>query len=211
MIFFYVIGHAILVGFFLIERFVRKGSKDMSNTDFDKSSTKYISIVMGIAFILLFLSPLLNYFLIGKITNMWVGIIGICLGVTGIIFRCVAFYTLGRFFTRTLQEKENHILIMNGIYKYIRHPGYLSDMLIFSGVAMALCNWIPVLFVMFSYPIVYAYRIKTEERMLIDIFGEAYIHYQKRSWMVLPLFRGKQHYATGCAVSENDINHQYTR
>ena len=192
MIFFYVIGYVILVGFFLVERFLRKGSKDMSNTEFDKSSTKYISIVMGIAFILLFLSPLLNYFLIGKISYMGIGIIGIFFGITGMIIRCVTFYTLGLFFTRTLQKTENQILITNGIYKYIRHPGYLSDILIFSGVAMALSNWIPVIFVMFAYPIVYAHRIKTEEKMLIDIFGEAYIHYQKRSWMVLPLFRGKQ-------------------
>jgi protein-S-isoprenylcysteine O-methyltransferase Ste14 len=188
MIFFYVIGFVILVGFFLVEQFLRKGSKDMSKTELDKNSTKYISIVMGISFILLFLSPFLNYFLIGKISYLWIEFFGVFLGVTGIFIRCAAFYTLGRFFTRTLQEAENHILITDGIYKYIRHPGYLSDFLIFFGVAMALGNWIPVLFVIIAYPIVYFYRIKTEEKMLIEIFGEAYIHYQKHSWMVFPSF-----------------------
>ena len=181
MIFFYIIGYLILLGFFFVEKFLRKGSKDMSKTEFDKSSTKYISIVMGISFILLFLSPLLNYFLIGKISYMWIGITGIFLGIIGFIIRCVAFYTLGRFFTRTLQETKDHALITNGIYKYIRHPGYISDILIFLGVAMALCNWIPVIFVIIAYPIVYAYRIKMEEKMLIEIFGEAYIRYQKQT------------------------------
>ena len=177
-----------LIGFFTVEKFVRKGSKDLSKTEFDKNSTKLISIVMGISFILLFLTPLLNYFLTGNISYRWIGIIGIFPGVTGIIIRCIAFYTLGCFFTRTLQKTENHRLITTGIYSFIRHPGYLSDILIFLGVAMVLCNWIPVIFVILTYPIIYAYRIKTEEKMLIEIFGEAYILYQKRTWSIAPFF-----------------------
>jgi protein-S-isoprenylcysteine O-methyltransferase Ste14 len=158
----------------------------MGKTEFDKSSTKYISIVMGISFILFFSSPLLNYLQLGKISYRWIGAIGVFLGITGIIIRCIAFYTLGRFFTRTLQVTENQTLTMNGIYKYIRHPGYLSDILIFLGVAMALCNLIPVIFVISTYPMVYTYRIKMEEKMLIEIFGETYLHYKKRSWSLLP-------------------------
>ena len=188
MILFYIIGYFLLIGFFIVEKFLRKGSKDLSKTEFDKNSTKWISIVMGISFILLFLTPFLNYFLIGNISSIWIGIIGIFLGVTGIIIRCMAFYTLGRFFTRTLQETENHRLITNGIYSMIRHPGYLSDILIFLGVALVLCNWIPVVFVILTYPTVYAYRIKTEEKMLIEMFGEAYIHYQKRTWRMVPFW-----------------------
>jgi protein-S-isoprenylcysteine O-methyltransferase Ste14 len=186
MIIFYIFGYLILVGFFLVEKFLRKGSKDMGKTNFDQNSTKYISIVMGLSFILLFLTPLLNFYLIGKISCIWFGITGLLLGTTGIIIRCAAFSTLGRFFTRTLQKTDRHVLITNGIYQYIRHPGYLSDILIFLGVAMALYNWIPVIFVILAYPAVYTYRIKKEEKMLVEIFGEAYIFYQKHTRMVLP-------------------------
>jgi len=186
MLFRYIIGYLLLMGFFFVEKFFRKGSKDMSKTEFDKNSTKWISIVMGISFILLFLSPLLNYFLIGKFSSVGIEIIGIGFGIMGMVIRCVAFYTLGQFFTRTLQKTENHTLITNGIYNYIRHPGYLSDILIFLGVATVLSNWIPVLFVILTYPVVYAYRIKTEEKMLIGIFKEEYSLYQKRTRKIIP-------------------------
>jgi protein-S-isoprenylcysteine O-methyltransferase Ste14 len=186
MISFYIIGYVLLFGFFIVEKFLRKGNRDLSKTKFDENSTKWISIVMGISFVLLFLSPLLNYWEIGKISFMWIGIIGIFFGITGIIIRCVAFYTLGRFFTRTLQKTENHVLITNSIYKYIRHPGYLSDILIFLGGSMTLCNWISVLFVVIAYQSAYSYRIKKKKKMLIEIFGEAYILYQKRTWKIMP-------------------------
>jgi len=171
---------------FLIEKFLRKGSKDMRKTKFDKNSTNLISAVMGITFILLFIAPILNHFEIGKIVYYWVGIIGFLVGGIGIVVRCMAFYALGRFFTRTLQKSENHTLITNGIYKYIRHPGYLSDILIFLGVGIALLNWIPVVFVVATYPATYCYRIKMEERMLIEIFSESYIDYQKDSKKLIP-------------------------
>ena len=105
---FYIISYTMLIGFLLIERFLRKGSKDRSRTESDKSSTAFISVVMGISFIFLIFSPLLDYLEIGKIEDMWIGIIGIFFGVVGIIFRCVAFNTLGRFFTRTICPQVTH-------------------------------------------------------------------------------------------------------
>jgi len=186
MIPFYIIGYLLLVGFFLVEKFLRKGSKDMAETQFDRSSTRLISIVMGITFVLLFLSPLLNYLLKENMSPVWIGAVGICLGVMGIIVRCMAFCTLGRFFTRTLQKTENHTLVTAGIYKYIRHPGYLSDILIFLGAAMALCNWIAVIFVALTFPAAYSYRIKTEEKMLIEIFGQAYLDYKRGTRKIIP-------------------------
>ena len=171
---------------FLIEKFLRKGSKDMRKTKFDKNSTNLISAVMGITFILLFIAPILKHFEIGKIVYYWVGFIGLLIGGIGIVVRCMAFYALGRFFTRTLQKSVNHTLITNGIYKYIRHPGYLSDILIFLGVGMELLNWIPILLIVAAYPATYCYRIKMEERMLIEIFSESYIYYQKYSKKLIP-------------------------
>ena len=186
MIVFYIFAYAMLAGFFLIEGFLRKGGKDRSKTKFDHSSTAFVSAVMGSSFILLFLSLLLDYLHVGTVANLWVGIVGILVGITGLITRCVAFSTLGRFFTRTLQETENHVLITTGIYRYIRHPGYLSDILFFLGVSMTLRNWIPIGFVALTFPVAYIYRIITEEKMLIEIFGEAYIQYCKHTKRLLP-------------------------
>ena len=187
MIVMYIFACALLAGFFLMERFVRQGkdTKNMSRTKSDKGSTTLISIAMGILFIIIPLSPLLNYLHFGAIDNFRVGIAGVFLGIFGLFIRYLAFKTLGRFFTRTLREVDEHKLVTDGIYHYIRHPGYLSDILIFTGASLAMGNMIPIgasaLFL-----IVYPYRIHVEEKMLIEIFGEEYIAYKKVSKRLVP-------------------------
>ena len=186
MIFFYIAAYVLLLGFFLIEGFLRRGSKDRGKTKFDKGSTSFISVIMGTSFVLLFAAPLLNGWHIAWIPWPAVGIAGVCLAVIGLVIRCVAFATLGRFFTRTLQKTEDHKLVTSGIYHDIRHPGYLSDILTFLGLGMAVCNWIPVAFVAVTFSAGYAYRIRTEERMLIEVFGEDYVNYKKHSKRLIP-------------------------
>jgi len=184
----YILAYTLLVAFFVIEHFFRrgKGTKNMNRSEHDKCSTTYISIVMGSAFILLPISPLLNRLGIGAIEIFPISVFGLLLGIIGLIIRYIAFTTLGRFFTRTLRESDDHILITNGIYKYIRHPGYLSDFLIFIGAALAMSNLIPILVIPVTFALAYTYRIRVEEKMLLKIFGEQYSDYQKTSKRLIP-------------------------
>ena len=182
----YILAYLIIVGFLLIERFLRSGSKDMKAKNSDKGSTMLVSVVMGVAFVLSILAPLLNWLKIGSIPWLWVGIVGVALGMGGLFIRQSAFRTLGRFFTRTLKEERGHKLVTNGIYRYVRHPGYLSDILIFLGIMLALRNWIAAAYVLVVFSIVYTYRIHAEEQMLIGIFGDEYVRYRKRSKKLIP-------------------------
>ena len=90
------------------------------------------------------------------------------------------------FFIHAVVKAENHTLITNGIYKYIRHPGYLSDLLIFIGLALAMGNLIPIIIIPLTFAAAYTYRIRTEEKMLIEIFGSQYKEYQKSSKLLIP-------------------------
>jgi len=188
MLIVYVLAYLVFVGFFVIERFARRGkdTKNMGRTTHDKGSTTVISVVMGAAIIILPLTPLLNWLGVGMIHLLWLNIAGLVLGAAGLIIRYVALTTLGRFFSRTLREAEDHTLVTSGIYHYIRHPGYLSDLLIFIGVALAMSNLITLLVVSLSFVAAYAYRIHVEEQMLIEIFGDRYRRYQKTSKRLIP-------------------------
>jgi len=183
-----VLAYALLVGFFLIEGFVRQGkdSKNMDRTAQDKGSTTFVSVVMGMAFVLIPLTPLLNWWGVGSLHILWLGIVGLVLGAVGLVVRYVAFTTLGRFFSRILREVEDHQLVTSGIYGYIRHPGYLSDFLIFIGAALAMGNLIVMIVIPVTFVAAYAYRIHIEEEMLIGIFGERYREYQKASKRLIP-------------------------
>jgi len=188
MIVLYILSYALLLGFFLIERFVRQGkdTKNMSRTKHDKGSTTFISFAMGTAFILIPLSPLFNCLNLMPVFNFYIGYAGVLLGIVGLYVRYIAFTTLGRFFTRTLREQDEHTLVTTGIYHYIRHPGYLSDILIFIGGSLAMGNLIPIIAVSILFTIAYTYRIHVEEKMLIEVFGTDYIKYQMKSKRLIP-------------------------
>jgi protein-S-isoprenylcysteine O-methyltransferase Ste14 len=82
---------------------------------------------------------------------------------------------------------EDHQIVETGLYKFIRHPGYLGQLLIFAGLSLSLSNWLSVLFMMIPVAIGYTYRIKVEERFMIEQMGASYLAYQKRTKRMLPL------------------------
>jgi len=43
---------------------------------------------------------------------------------------------LGRFFTRTLRVTGEQRVVSDGPYRVVRHPGYLGDILMWTGAAL---------------------------------------------------------------------------
>ena len=112
--------------------------------------------------------------------------IGAILVIIGLIIRVASILTLKQQFTYTVSKIENHELIENGLYKTIRHPGYLGQLLIFLGLSISLSNWLSVLFMLIPVLIGYMYRINVEERFMIKQLGQKYIDYQKRTKRLIP-------------------------
>ncbi|MCK4473131.1 MAG: isoprenylcysteine carboxylmethyltransferase family protein, partial [Anaerolineae bacterium] len=77
---------------------------------------------------------------------------------------------------------EEHKLIQTGPLGIVRHPYYVSYVLILVGLSLALLTWwplVPALCVVIGiYP-----TARTEEEMLIERFGEEYIEYQRKVGM----------------------------
>jgi protein-S-isoprenylcysteine O-methyltransferase Ste14 len=80
---------------------------------------------------------------------------------------------------------EEHKLIQTGPLAIVRHPYYVSYVLILVGLSLALLTYwplIPALCVVIGiYP-----TARTEEEMLIGQFGEEYIAYQRKVGMFFP-------------------------
>ncbi|MBN2520670.1 MAG: isoprenylcysteine carboxylmethyltransferase family protein [Bacteroidales bacterium] len=116
-----------------------------------------------------------------------------CLNYLGIFFLVLAIICLwlshrdlGSNWTPTLGVKSNHKLIKTGIYKYSRHPMYAAHILWAFGQIIILPNWIAGFsFIGFAI-LLPAIRIKDEETMMIEQFGEEYKHYMKTSGKVFP-------------------------
>ena len=93
---------------------------------------------------------------------------------------------LGTYWSVTLELRENHRLITQGAYRYVRHPMYAALFLYAIGQALVLPNWVagPSYFVAFG--ILFACRIRAEERMMLETFGDEYAAYMARTKLLVP-------------------------
>jgi protein-S-isoprenylcysteine O-methyltransferase Ste14 len=88
----------------------------------------------------------------------------------------------------TLELYRDHTLITEGIYGVVRHPMYLSQWLMVIAQMLLLQNWIAGLSGLLVFIPFYFLRVKAEEQMMENKFGEQYRGYKQRTGAVLPKF-----------------------
>jgi protein-S-isoprenylcysteine O-methyltransferase Ste14 len=93
---------------------------------------------------------------------------------------------LGPNWSITLQLRENHQLITTGVYARVRHPMYAALFAHAFAQALLLANWIagPAMLIVFT--LMFALRLRPEERMMRERFGLEYDAYVKRTKRLLP-------------------------
>ena len=160
----------------------RRKSKILKSGDKRSILVLYIAISIGY-----WLSFMIGATKLGRIYhwNTFL-IIGFTLILIGLIIRITSILTLKKQFTYTVTKIDKHELIENGLYNFIRHPGYLGQLLIFLGIATTLSNWLSMLFMTVPVLIGYLYRIKVEEQFMLVQMGNKYIDYQKRTKKLIP-------------------------
>jgi protein-S-isoprenylcysteine O-methyltransferase Ste14 len=77
-------------------------------------------------------------------------------------------------------------LCTSGAFRYVRHPLYAAFLSVFDfGLAVYLNSYIFILWAVLLHPI-WHFLIQNEERLMIDIFGESYLEYQKNTGRFFP-------------------------
>jgi protein-S-isoprenylcysteine O-methyltransferase Ste14 len=104
--------------------------------------------------------------------------IGMSIAAVGIILWAVARVQLGSSFAVTAQAKK---LGATGLYSQIRNPIYAFGGLGYIGLFIAFGKWpaLAVFLVLYSYQIS---RVKKEERVLEQAFGDEYRKYRTSTW-----------------------------
>jgi protein-S-isoprenylcysteine O-methyltransferase Ste14 len=93
---------------------------------------------------------------------------------------------LGRNWSATLRITEQHSLVTNGVYRYIRHPLYTAHLLWAIAQGLLLSNWLAGwAFLVLSVPL-YVVRVPKEEQMMLEHFGEQYREYMSRTGRLIP-------------------------
>jgi len=173
--------------YFFFEVFLNFKQRRKSNvtTSNDKGSLWLLYVLITLGYFLSFAIGATN---LGRIYH-WNTFfaIGMSLIGLGLVIRIHSILTLRQFFTYSIARVENHEIIQTGLYKFIRHPGYLGQLIIFLGISTSISNWISILAMMLPITLAYLYRIKVEERFMLEQLGEKYLNYQNRTKRLLPM------------------------
>ena len=93
---------------------------------------------------------------------------------------------LGTSWSITLEIREQHRLVTDGVYRRIRHPMYSALLLYSVGQALALPNWVAGPSYLVAFGLLLASRLAAEERMMLERFGDDYASYMARTKRLVP-------------------------
>jgi protein-S-isoprenylcysteine O-methyltransferase Ste14 len=112
--------------------------------------------------------------------------IGVGITSTGLPLLLWVHHTLGRHWSRTLEIKEEHRLCMDGPYSRVRHPMYTVFFIFMLGMSLVSANvlilFLSIIFVVFMY----TFLIPSEEKMMLEYFGEEYQKYMQWTGRIFP-------------------------
>ena len=111
------------------------------------------------------------------------GVVSLCGGLF-LFYRSHA--DLGRNWSISLEIRNEHRLVTTGIYRLIRHPMYSSFFLLAVAQLMLLPNWFAGATGLIGVGLLYAFRIRQEERMMIERFGAEYRDYMAHTARLIP-------------------------
>ncbi|MGR9045057.1 MAG: methyltransferase family protein [Gammaproteobacteria bacterium] len=112
--------------------------------------------------------------------------IALALFTTGLSLRYYAVGRLGHLFTMNVAIHREHRLVVDGPYRWVRHPAYTGLLIAIAGAGLAMGDFLALLLLTLPSFFVFKFRIALEEQALHQRFGTAYLNYCKTSWKLLP-------------------------
>jgi protein-S-isoprenylcysteine O-methyltransferase Ste14 len=113
-----------------------------------------------------------------NLTGLGVFLVGLTIALVGV-------FTLKKFYASTLVILNDHQLITHGIYRRVRHPIYLGVLIAVFGPPVYASSLWGSLAMAVLIPI-FLNRIRMEEQLLIEEFGEAYEAYRRTTPKLIP-------------------------
>ena len=169
-------------------------SKQRKEPKSDRRITSQERDLLGLLFLAMFFLPLIyaatafldfaNYSL-----PSWAGWLGVVLIAGAVFIFWRAHADLGLNWSPSLEIRENHELITRGIYGIIRHPMYASQIIWVIAQPLLLQNWVAGWLDLLVFIPFYYLRVKAEEQLMMEQFGEQYRIYTQRVGAVFPKMR----------------------
>ena len=147
------------------------------NSKEEQPEQKTVVLLSGLMFVAAFVAAGLSYRFDLLMLPVWVS-----LAASVIFLTAYALYAEvlreNAYLSRTVEVQEGQKLIDTGLYAAVRHPMYMSTLLLFLSMPLVLGSAVSFVIMLLYIPII-ARRILSEERILEDGL-EGYAGYKKR-------------------------------
>ena len=111
---------------------------------------------------------------------------GVAVILLGAALRWWAILTLGRYFTFEVAVRSSQSVVESGPYRFVRHPSYTAILIMLLGVGMALANWASLIVLLAGGLLGLLYRVRVEERALVEALGQPYRDYMRHTRRFIP-------------------------
>ena len=139
-----------------------------------------------------FIVAVIDFIFLQNLKFQFFGLVGLALVIIGGYLRMKARLQLRKkagfdnlVSTSRLQIVEGQQLVKDGLYKHVRHPLYLGEILRNFGIVSILSSGYGIFLVMIGI-IFLLLRIKPEEEMLVKAFGSDYEEYKRGTKKLIP-------------------------
>jgi len=128
-------------------------------------------------------------------TVRWFGVAGFACAIAWLLWM---FHSLGRNLTDTVVTRRNATFVDYGPYRYVRNPMYTGILAMALSLGVALGTWLVPLLGILVFTLL-ALRTRTEEKYLIERFGDQYRDYMTRVGRFLPRLGSQAQPKSGAA------------
>ncbi len=119
---------------------------------------------------------------------IWAGWIGAAIFIIALWVLWRSHADLGRNWSVTVEIKEEHALVTDGVFRYIRHPMYTAHCLWGIAQVLLIQNWIAGLASLVVFLSFFLLRVPREEKRMLENFGEEYRLYMDKTGRFIPRF-----------------------
>jgi protein-S-isoprenylcysteine O-methyltransferase Ste14 len=139
-------------------------------------------------FLAVFYAPPLEYLYLPEVfpRTRWLEVVGLVLIVGSLLIHTWARMALKGLYSGHIRVTAGHTLVQNGPYRTIRHPAYAGFLLLGIGLTVGYSSLIGLVSIPFLLLPGFIFRIKVEERLLTEEFGEEYNRYVQRTKRLIP-------------------------
>ncbi|MDO4847255.1 MAG: isoprenylcysteine carboxylmethyltransferase family protein [Clostridiaceae bacterium] len=154
------------------------------NAKEEQSEQKAVLLLSGIMFLAAFIVAGLNYRFGWIVLPVWVNIAAAAVFLFGYALYAEVLRE-NVYLSRTVEVQENQKVIDTGLYGVVRHPMYMSTLVLFLALPLVLGSVLSLCIMLFYIPIIIM-RIKNEEQVLREGL-DGYEEYMKKvKYRIIP-------------------------